>query len=71
MTPRLRALLCVVLLVALCAGTPTGPAGAAPRTVTVAVHTVSPFVVSNGDQWTGFTVDLWDEIADRQEWTTN
>jgi polar amino acid transport system substrate-binding protein len=70
-TPRLRALLGVVALLVLCSGIPTGPAGAAPRAVTVAVNVVSPFVVSNGDQWTGFTVDLWNEIAQRQGWTTD
>lgn len=48
-----------------------GPAGAAPRSVTVAIRNISPFVITNSTGRTGFTVELWEEIAKRQGWTTN
>ncbi|CAN5777492.1 hypothetical protein BH10ACT9_BH10ACT9_14050 [soil metagenome] len=52
MVGRLRALLSVVVLIVLCTGGPAGTANAAPRSVTVAVNAMSPFVVGNGDGWT-------------------
>ena len=42
-----------------------------PRSVTVAVRNISPFAMTNGTGRTGFTVELWEEIAKRQGWTTN
>lgn len=73
MTARIRALLAVVLLVALCGGAPglAPRAAAAPRTVSVVVFPLTPFVVQSSGQWTGFTIDLWEQIADRLGWTTN
>ncbi len=40
--------------------------------VTVAVHTLEPFVMSAGDgELTGFSVDLWNELAQRLGWSTD
>ena len=47
------------------------PADAAPRQVNVTVRTLAPFVMTQDGQRTGFTVDLWEEIAKRQNWSTN
>ncbi|KWX68650.1 ABC transporter substrate-binding protein [Mycobacterium sp. NAZ190054] len=68
-----------VTVVAMCVGAlllaPAAAAqpdsGAVPDTVTVAVHTLEPFVMetANGGL-TGFSVDLWNEIANRQGWQT-
>ncbi|MGW0160328.1 transporter substrate-binding domain-containing protein [Mycobacterium sp. NPDC003323] len=42
-----------------------------PRSVSVAVHTLEPFVMrAGGGDLTGFSVDLWNEIAQRLGWTT-
>ncbi len=71
MTARLRALLTVLLMVAGFACLPmAGPAVAQPREVVVSVHELVPFVMSQDNQRTGFTIDLWEEIAKRQGWTT-
>lgn len=68
---RLPAFVMVLLIIAGLGGLPmAGPAGAAPRSVTVAVRNVAPFVMTNDRGRTGFTVELWDEIAKRQGWTT-
>ena len=45
-------------------------ATAQPRQVAVAVRTVAPFVMKQDDKMTGFTVELWEEIAKREQWTT-
>ncbi|MCW1959373.1 MAG: transporter substrate-binding domain-containing protein, partial [Mycobacterium sp.] len=47
-----------------------GLAVAAPRTVTVATRDLTPFVITNDTGKSGFTVELWEEIAERQGWTT-
>lgn len=72
MTARWRAFMVVVLLVVLVGGAPAlAPRATADgRTVTVAVYQLKPFVMKNGDQWTGFTVELWNQIAQRLGWTT-
>lgn len=46
------------------------PAGAESRQVTVAVRNLAPFVMNQDDKRTGFTVELWEEIAKRQQWST-
>lgn len=63
----------VVILLALSTGFPgsTPDAGAAPRTVRVAVFPVTPFVMDNGGRLTGFTIELWNEIAHRLGWATD
>lgn len=76
MHSRWRALVSVLLLVALSGFVSASHAAAQPeetppREVSVAVHTLTPFVIKNEDRWTGFTIELWDEIADRLGWTTN
>ncbi|MBO0680697.1 transporter substrate-binding domain-containing protein [Mycolicibacterium sp. S2-37] len=46
------------------------PASATPRTVSVSIAPTAPFVMKVGAEWTGFTVDLWEAIAKRQQWDT-
>lgn len=71
MGPRLRALISVVLILAGFACLPlAGPAVATPREVVVSVHELVPFVMAEDGRRTGFTIELWDEIAKRQQWTT-
>lgn len=42
-----------------------------PRPVSVAVHTLEPFVMpTGGEELTGFSVDLWEEVAKRLNWST-
>lgn len=39
--------------------------------VSVSVHDLEPFVMRSGDgELTGFSVDLWNQIAQRLDWTT-
>jgi polar amino acid transport system substrate-binding protein len=71
MTSRWRALLSVVFILAGFGLLPmASPASAQQREVVVSVHDLVPFVMSQDGQRTGFTIDLWDEIAKRQQWTT-
>ena len=71
MGSRLRAFFGVLMIIAAFAGLPmAGQAGAAPRTVTVAVRNLVPFVITNDSRRSGFTVELWEEIATRQGWST-
>lgn len=43
-----------------------------PRSITAAVHGLEPFVMeTSSDTLTGFTVDLWEEIAQRLDWETD
>ena len=65
---RLRAMAIVALLVAIMGGLP-GIAGAAEQeTVTVAIHDLEPFVMTDGDIETGFTIELMEAVADRLAW---
>lgn len=63
----------VVGLLVLSAGpvTVVPRAAAAPRSVTAVVYPVTPFAMKNGDRLSGFTIDLWNEIAQRSGWQTN
>ena len=72
MRSRLRALVIVVLLLAGIAGLPAlaAPAGAEPRTVTVATHELTPFVITHDGVKSGFSIELWEEIAKREGWST-
>jgi polar amino acid transport system substrate-binding protein len=73
MSRRWYALMLVALVVALCGVAPAfaPPAAAQERTVTLAVYPISPFVIENQGQWTGFSVELWEQIAQRLGWKTN
>lgn len=73
MSRRWHALLIVAFVLALCGGAPAlAPTAAAEgRTATVAVYPMSPFVIENQGQWTGFTIELWEQIAQRLNWKTN
>jgi polar amino acid transport system substrate-binding protein len=42
-----------------------------PQTINAAAAVVPPFVMQQGDKLTGFSVDLWNEIAARLNLTTN
>ncbi|MEW2482618.1 transporter substrate-binding domain-containing protein [Mycobacterium sp. NPDC049093] len=43
-----------------------------PRSITVAVHALEPFVMETGsDTLTGFSIDLWEEIAQRLDWESD
>ncbi|HNM85175.1 MAG TPA: transporter substrate-binding domain-containing protein, partial [Mycobacterium sp.] len=60
----------ILLMVAVFAGLPA--AGAQTRTVNVAVHELEPMVMKTDDgRHTGFAVDVWQGIAERNQWTTN
>ena len=67
---RLRALSLVLWLVAAIGGLPavTPVASAQQRTVTVAVHDLTPFVMTNDNIKSGFTVDVLDQIGKRAGW---
>jgi polar amino acid transport system substrate-binding protein len=60
-------LVCVLI----CFGLGTAFAGAArleqvqPRPLRVAISPIVPFAFHQGDEWTGFSIDLWDAIARR------
>ena len=71
MLSRLRALVIITLLIAAIGALPglAPRAHAAPRVVTVATRDLTPFVMSEGNIKTGFTVDLLDEIAKHTGWT--
>ena len=70
---RIRSLAIVVWLVAAIAGVPffSPLANAEPKTLTVATRNVTPFIISDGNLKRGFTVDLMDEIAKRNDWRIN
>jgi hypothetical protein len=62
----------VILLLVGIAGLPAlaAPAGAEPRTVTVATHELTPFVITHDGAKSGFAIELWEEIAKREGWST-
>jgi polar amino acid transport system substrate-binding protein len=70
---RIRSLAIVVWLVAAIAGLPffVPSANAEQRTLTIATRTVTPFVMTEGDLKRGFTVDIMEELAKRNDWTIN
>ena len=45
--------------------------GAPGSTVRVGIKPLDPFVIRNGDQYQGFSIDLWNEIARRNFWQTS
>lgn len=71
MSSRLRSMLIVLLMIAAIGGLPAvvPRADAAGRNVTVATREVTPFVMSEGDLKSGFTIDLLDEVAKHTGWT--
>ena len=71
MRSRWRALMSVLMILAGFACLPLAvPAGAQPREVAVAVRNLAPFVMTQDGKRTGFTVELWEEIAKREGWST-
>lgn len=68
----MKALGGVLLIVAMMVGLPAAaPAGADTQPVTVAVHSLPPFVSIHDNLHSGFTIDIWEEIAKREQLTTN
>jgi len=73
---RRTLLLAVVAAVALVLAAPaavTPPARAVGEpggTITVGIKPLDPFVQKQGDHYTGFSIELWDEIARRNSWKT-
>jgi polar amino acid transport system substrate-binding protein len=54
------------------AETSSPAAGGAPgSTITVGIKPLDPFVTRSGDQYHGFSIDLWNEIARRNSWQTS
>ncbi|MBV8997229.1 MAG: transporter substrate-binding domain-containing protein [Pseudonocardiales bacterium] len=45
--------------------------GAPGSTIKVGIKPLDPFVTKNGDQYHGFSIDLWKEIARRNSWQTS
>jgi polar amino acid transport system substrate-binding protein len=45
--------------------------GAPGSTLKVGIKPLDPFVTRNGDQYQGFSIDLWNEIARRNSWQTS
>jgi len=70
---RLRAAVVVVWLVAVIGVLPAfaPSASADQRTVTVATRNLAPFVITNGDTKSGFTIDVLEGIAKRVGWKLN
>ncbi|HVZ29579.1 MAG TPA: transporter substrate-binding domain-containing protein [Asticcacaulis sp.] len=50
---------------------PAEPAPAAGRTIHVAVRVLPPFVEEQNGQFSGFSIDLWNAIAQRNQWRTD
>jgi ABC-type amino acid transport substrate-binding protein len=48
---------------------PTPAADGSGPALRVVVKTVPPFVMQDGDNWVGFSIDLWRAIAQRRGWT--
>lgn len=72
MALRLRAIGLVVFLVALIGalpGTMPRAAAAEPTKVTVATHDLEPFVMTAGNIKSGFTIELLEAIAARDNWS--
>ena len=70
--PSLRAFASLVLLMVL---TPTAPAQPSPSTagpvveeLVVAVREAPPFSLETEGEWTGLSIEVWEEIARRNEW---
>ncbi|MGH3782635.1 MAG: transporter substrate-binding domain-containing protein [Pseudonocardiaceae bacterium] len=45
--------------------------GAPGSAIKVGIKPLDPFVTKNGDQYHGFSIDLWNEIARRNSWQTS
>jgi len=45
--------------------------GAPGSTIKLGIKPLDPFVVRDGDQYRGFSIDLWNQIARRNSWQTS
>ena len=70
MATRLRAVWIVALLLAVIGALPGLVAGAAPppRAVIVAPHDLAPVITPDNNIKSGFTIDILDQIAKRENW---
>ena len=59
--------LLLALPVALCLGLPAAPllAQSVPPTLRVETFSAPPLAMEQGGSWTGFTIELWEEVARR------
>lgn len=65
--------LCALAAVALALLAPAAyaqPRPAAPNPVRVSVRLLPPFVTQEGGGYSGFSVEIWNAIVERQHWTT-
>ena len=58
----------VVLLIATATWSPVAFAKTPKKAVSVSVRVLPPFVEQQGGALSGFSIDLWNEIAKRQQW---
>jgi polar amino acid transport system substrate-binding protein len=77
MVLRCYALAAVTCLISLLGVAPAAAPWAAAQpddetpSATVAVHPYEPFVMqTSSGEWTGFSIELWNEVANRLDWTT-
>ena len=70
MGARLRSVMVITLLLAVIGALPglANPAWAQSSAVTVATRDLAPFVTTDNDIKSGFTIDILDQIAKRQGW---
>ena len=69
MLTRLKNILITLLMVACMAAAPAA-AEPAKKSVTLSVYALDPFVINNDGEYSGFTIDLWEEIAERLDLDT-
>jgi polar amino acid transport system substrate-binding protein len=55
----------LLLALAVVPSTPARATQAPPRRLRVATKPLEPFVVKQGDRWAGFSIDLWNAVAQR------
>ena len=65
---RLRAIAMVLLMVAAIGSLPAVASAADPQNVTVATHDLEPFVMTNDSIKSGFTIELLEAVAKRENW---
>jgi polar amino acid transport system substrate-binding protein len=53
------------------ADTTSRDSGAPGSIVTVGIKPLDPFITRTSDQYHGFSIDLWNEIARRNSWQTS
>src|SRR5262245_6498707 len=67
--PRVGAITMLLMCIGLCPAHRAVAAQPATSPLTVVIKPLTPFVMQDGDAYSGFSIDLWREIARRNEWT--